>query len=495
MSERVLPIPARVASLAPRDLADARRLAGLAPAAAEALEYRLDMSDHAIPVGALLEIDARPAIVTYRTRAEGGGFEAEGDAYERATREAYEAGATVDVEHASGLLDDPTRFSDRRRVVLSFHSPFALPADYRERLGAMSSLEARAVKFVAGAPDLPSSLRIARIQREERDGRLAIFPMGPASAPGRVLSALSGGSLVYGPVERATAPGQLPLSELLETYGVDRPRRIDRLFGIVGTDVSGSLSPRLHNNLFRSRELPWLYLPLPLADFDRSRPQELDFEPPFHGFSVTRPWKTRAAETSVPSEDVSATRAANTLLLDRGRWRSENTDVDGIFEPLADHDTGEGRTAVILGAGGVARAAVVAARKLGYEVLIASRRDDRADALSEELGVDSLAWEDVAASEADLYVNATPVGSDRGDPSALPASVLEHRPLVLDCVYRADGSETSTIAAARTARCPVIPGIRMFAAQAVRQAVLFGVPGATLEEVESVLRAAAGGLP
>ena len=77
----------------------------------------------------------------------------------------------------------------------------------------------------------------------------------------------------------------------------------------------------------------------------------------------------------MPSEDVVLTGAANTLVESRRRWRAENTDVDGIFDP-SDHDTGEGRTAIILGAGGAARAAVVAARKLGYEVLVAARRDE-----------------------------------------------------------------------------------------------------------------------
>jgi len=226
---------------------------------------------------------------------------------------------------------------------------------------------------------------------------------------------------------------------------------------------------------------------LPVVDFDRSKPQELRFDPPFRGFSVTRPWKLRAAETAVPSEDVRVTRAANTLVQAHGRWRAENTDVDGVFDPLADHDTGEGRTAVILGAGGVARAAVVAARKLGYEVMVSSRRDDQADALALELDADSLAWEDVPRSEADLYLNATSIGAHDGDPPAIPAGVLANRPLVFDCVYRRDGSPTATIRAAREARCPTVDGLKMFAAQAVRQARLFGVTDATQEEVALLL--------
>ena len=487
MDERILQLPAYVASIAPRDLEDARRLARLVPDGATAIEYRLDLAREAIPVGALLALDARPAILTWRTAREGGGFSGSPEDYRRLVAAAYGAGATVDIEFSSGLLSENGTFPDTRRVVVSHHSPFALPDDWEGLLSAMRGVGGRAVKLVAGAADLPASLAVAEIQKRQPDSATAVFPMGPASAPGRILSALSGSALVYGSVEGRTAAGQIALAEMLETYQVDRPRAIEALFGIVGSDVCDSLSPQVHNALFRSRGLPYLYLPLPVADFERSKPQELLFDPPFRGFSVTRPWKLRAAETAVPSEDVRVTRAANTLLFERGRWRAENTDVDGIFDPLADHDTGEGRSAVILGAGGAARAAVVAARKLGYEVMVASRRDERADALALELEVDSLAREDLAKTEADLYVNATPVGAHEEDPPVFPASVLENRPLVFDCVYRRDGQPTATVRAARAAGCPTVEGIRMFAAQAVRQARLFGVADVAEEEVARLL--------
>ena len=424
LDQRILQLPAFIASVAPRDLEDARRLARLVPDRATAVEYRVDLAGGALPTAALLALDPRPAIVTWRTSREGGRFDGSADEYRRLAAAAYEAGATVDIELASGLLSGAGHFPDRRRVIVSRHSPFGLPEDWERLLSDMRATGARAVKLVAGAADLPGSLAIAEIQKRQRDGVTSVFPMGPASAPGRILSALFGSPLVYGSVEARTASGQLSLGDLLDVYGADHPRPIEALFGIVGVDVADSLSPELHNALFRSRGLPHLYLPLPVADFDRSKPQELQFDPPFRGFSVTRPWKLRAGQTAVPSDDVRATRAANTLVLSRGRWRAENTDVDGVFDPLADHDTGEGRSAVILGAGGAARAAIVAARRLGYEVMVASRRDEQADALALELDVDSLAWEDVSRSEADLYFNATPIGSSDEDPSAIPPGAL-----------------------------------------------------------------------
>ena len=487
MSERVLDLPAHVASVAPRDLAEARRLSALVPSGATAIEYRLDLAFEPIAPAALLELDPRPAILTWRSAREGGRFDGSAEEYRALVLEAYRAGATVDVEHDSGLLAQDGFFPDRRRVIVSAHFPFGLPSDAEATLAAMGAAGTRASKLVAGAADLSAAFAVAALQSRPRDFPASIFPMGPASAPGRVLSAHLGAALVYGSVGTVTARGQLPIAELIAVYGTDRPVVPEALFGIVAADPSGTLSPRVHNALFRARGLRFLYLPLPTSDFDREKPAELAAPTPFRGFSVTRPWKRAAARSGVPSTDVREAGAANTLVFERGRWRAENTDVDGIFDPLADHDTGEGRSAVILGAGGTARAAVVAARRLGYEVAVSSRRDAVADELADELKVDAISWVDLPSTEADLYLNATPIGALEGDPPAVPPAVLENRPLIFDCVYRAQG-ETSTVAAARWARCPVVDGLQMFAVQALRQARLFGVEDATLPEIEALLR-------
>lgn len=456
------------------------------PAGATAIEYRMDGATNRIPVAALVELDSRPAIVTWRTAREGGHFDGSFEEYRRLVLEAYDAGAIVDVEHASGLLADAL-LADRRRVIVSAHFPFGLPADWETRLEAMGDAGAHAVKLVAGAAHLSASLAIADVARARSDGRTAILPMGPASLPGRVLSAVFGSALVYGSVDGPTAPGQPLLSELLDVYATDHARRPEALFGIVALDPSGSLSPAVHNELFRSRGLPYLYLPVPIVDFDRESPHGIAFDPPFRGFSVTQPWKIAAAEVGTPDEDVRATGAANTLVREDRRWRARNTDVDALFDPLADHDTGEGRSAVILGTGGAARAAIVAARRLGYEVAVAGRRDEEADRLAESFAVDWVAWESVGETEADLYVNATPIGWRDDDPPAVPSSVLEARPLVFDCVYRRDGRETSTIRAARAAGCRTVDGLEMFSVQAAAQARLFGAEGATREEVARAL--------
>jgi 3-dehydroquinate dehydratase len=169
-------------------MADAKSLLARAPSRADAIEFRLDGSVERIPVAALLALDPRPVIVTWRGAREGGHFDGSLEEYRRLILEAYGAGAIVDVEHASGVAGDPG-LTDGKRVVESAHFPFGLPVDWEPRLAAMKATGPVVVKLVAGAAHLAASLAIARIAASRSDGSTAIFPMGPASLPGRILAA------------------------------------------------------------------------------------------------------------------------------------------------------------------------------------------------------------------------------------------------------------------------------------------------------------------
>ena len=83
MMDRHLPIPAYIASLAPKDAEDARRLVARVPAAANAIEFRMDLADRPIPPAALLSLDSRPVVLTWRSLAEGGNFSGSAEEYGR----------------------------------------------------------------------------------------------------------------------------------------------------------------------------------------------------------------------------------------------------------------------------------------------------------------------------------------------------------------------------------------------------------------------------
>jgi 3-dehydroquinate dehydratase / shikimate dehydrogenase len=490
--EHVVPIPAYVASLAAGDPLRVEAALRSLPAGANAVEFRMDLAD-AVPDSSLLRLGSLCTILTYRTRREGGRLAASRDDYRRAVERAYAAGATVDVEIRSGLLSDPGFCPDRTRVIASAHpAPGLAPVREDEAL----AVAARAVKLVVSGGSLGESLAAAARQRHAAP-RLAVIPMGVAAAPGRILSSRFGAPLTYGSLERATGQGQLPLADMLSIYGVADRRPIERLFGIVARDPASTLSPMAQNALWTRRGLPGLYLPLPVDDFSADWSALDAFEPAFQGVSVTIPWKAAAAGVGVPSEEVRAIGVANTLVRNgaarRGarNWKAFNTDVEGVFQPLADFGGGNGRAAVVVGSGGAARAAGLAAARLGYEVTFSSRQPDHARKAAAALGASSVPLSMLPTLVADLWIHATPLGRSDEDPLPIPPEALACRPIVFDCVYRRGpggaGEETRLVRRARDAGCRVIDGLTMFAHQAARQAALFGIADATAEEILEVL--------
>ena len=180
--------------------------------------------------------------------------------------------------------------------------------------------------------------------------------------------------------------------------------------------------------------------------------------------------------------------AANTLVLEGGQLLAYNTDYHGVrtpvrraFEGLGVTDP-RGRKALVLGAGGAARAAVVALQDLGCEVGIWSRTPQRSRDLAEATGAAAV---ELPSTPPDVIVNATPVGGLR-DPgsSPVPASSLGPGQIVFEMNYLP--ARTALLTAAEAAGATIIDGAGMFSIQAAQQLHLFwaGLPDMkdTIEE-------------
>jgi shikimate dehydrogenase len=185
----------------------------------------------------------------------------------------------------------------------------------------------------------------------------------------------------------------------------------------------------------------------------------------FRGANVTIPHKEAALRLAdAPTERARAIGAANTLVFEEpdGAIRADNTDAPALIAALPFEAAGT--TALVLGAGGSARAAVWALRDAGAaEVRVWNRTPERAKALAAELqatAVDS-------AEPADLLVNCTSIGLDDPDVTFkdLPISAdgLSNYHCVVDLVYRA--RETRLAAAARARSLPVVEGIEILVGQ------------------------------
>jgi shikimate dehydrogenase len=243
------------------------------------------------------------------------------------------------------------------------------------------------------------------------------------------------------------------------------------LFAVIGSPVSHSLSPAMHNAAFAAAGVDGAYVALPVA------PEELPAAVRgaralgLGGLNVTVPHKEAVvplcAALDLVAEKVGA---VNTLARHQKGWMGFNTDAPAVRGLLTDAGIGPGSRALLLGAGGAARAAMWALLEMGAEVAVAARRPEAAAALCRDmtrtLGVpDTMArpvgWEALAprAIHAEAVVNATTVGlSGKGE---LPPLAWRSGQVALDFVY----GDTGFARSARAAGARLVTGEQVLVRQ------------------------------
>lgn len=239
------------------------------------------------------------------------------------------------------------------------------------------------------------------------------------------------------------------------------------LLGVAGFPVGHSRSPAMHNAALAELGLDWLYVPLPLPP---ERFEETVRALPgsgFRGLNVTVPHKLAAHRVAdVHTPDAAAIGAVNTLTFGDGTIEGHNTDAAGFLDALGAPVAG--RRALVLGAGGSARAVVWALREAGAaEVAVWNRTPERAASLAAEFGIRHVD----RACPADLLVNCSSVGLDPAttESEALEALGLtgyDAPPTLVDLVY---GDRATPLAAwASRAGARVIEGLEVLVRQGGR---------------------------
>jgi shikimate dehydrogenase len=243
-----------------------------------------------------------------------------------------------------------------------------------------------------------------------------------------------------------------------------------RVVGVIGWPVARSLSPAIHNAAFLALGLDWVYVPLPVAPGRVAQALEGLVALGLAGANVTMPHKTEiAGRLGDLSEDAGLLRSVNTIVAGPDGLAGENTDAPG-FERFLRLDAGfepAGRSALLLGAGGAARACVLALARGGLARLTVAVRDPaRAEALRRTLEglrteVAVVEFGAAAGVTADLVVNATPLGAAGEE---LPLPPLGPEVLAVDLLTRPP--QTSLVAAAHAAGGPAFGGVGLLLHQA-----------------------------
>jgi shikimate dehydrogenase len=237
------------------------------------------------------------------------------------------------------------------------------------------------------------------------------------------------------------------------------------LYGIIGNPVRHSLSPVIHNRVFKRMGLNAIYLAFEVNNLKGALKGIRDLG--IRGVSVTIPFKTQIVSLLDQIEDVAREiKAVNTIKNEGGKLIGYNTDWCGAIEALEEGIDLENKRIILLGAGGAARAIAFGLKKKGGQVFIYNRSLDKAKDLAKELGFNSLS--SLNGVEPHVMINATSVGMhpNHGE-SPVPKEVLRKGMVVMDIVYQP--LKTKLLQDAEEQGCQTINGLEMLSRQAAVQ--------------------------
>ncbi len=403
---------------------------------ADWVEWRLDTSatqgcDPAAAVTALGQV-ALPVLVTIRHPSETGTWMGTEEARLALFQAADAAGAVaIDCEFAHRAILGTWR-PQRAKLILSAHDFHGLGSDLPALVAAMRAAGADLPKIAVMARDA-ADLAVVRDLAVTRTGDLIVLAMGEHGLPSRLLAGVWGTYLTFGRLDGdgGSAPGQPLAKDLQQRYRLHQQQTDWPVYGVLGSPIAHSKSPLIHNAALAAAGLPGVYVPFRCEDAPRFWATCGSW---IRGLSVTLPHKQALLDVAALEPLAAAVGALNTLWSDQGVVRGANTDAGAIVSCVAGA-AGDlaGKRVLVLGAGGVARAAVHALAQAGARVTVTNRTRARAEELAAEAGAE--VSDDGREVVYDILVNGTSQGM--GKPDETPWPTAQHRAgtVVFDTVY------------------------------------------------------------
>jgi len=455
------------------------------------VEYRLDaLREERAEIRRLFGESPLPAIATFRRPEDGGTRPCEEGPRLALLREALRAGASwIDIEFGR---ERELAECARGRLVVSHHDLAGTPTDLAAIARRIESGPADVVKLATLARSWRDALAHLKVLRAARKPTVA-FAMGELGACSRVLCLAFGSPWTYVAPDdaRPAAPGQIGLERMVGEFKAARIRADGRFYGVIGHPIAHSMSPAMHNAALEAAGLPGVYVAFDVESDPASFVREA-FALGAAGLSVTIPHKVDVM-AALDEIEPGARRigAVNTVWSRGGRLCGTNTDIVGAARAIAQAAGGvsglEGKSALVLGAGGASRAICFGLADAGVRVAVTDVIFEKAVELARASGAEPVPPGEADPSRFDIVANATPVGMHPNvEACPIDASRLRAGQIVFDAVY--NPRETLLLREARRRGCVAVEGVDMFVEQGAEQFELWtGGPAPRAAMREAVL--------
>lgn len=381
------------------------------------LEVRADLVGHLDPDWIRSHFKGS-LLFTLRSADEGGRFD--GSPAERRNRLLAAAPHydLVDLEGERDLVPDVLAGIPAEKRLISW-TGCTDEAGLRVRAQQITACDARLYKLAPAADSNKDGFSPLGVLRSFNRKDIVAFATGEEGFWTRLLAPRLGAPFVFGTIgDGQPSLSEPTISQLIRDYGLPELPAQSDLYGIVGSPVAHSLSPRLHNAAYRALGLPALFVPFQETSFDdfwrhmvKTEPLQ-SFGASIKGLTVASPHKETALQAGASaSAMVQRAHATNIFTRHGNGWVADTTDPEGTVLALYEHGVAIAcQKAAVVGCGGAGRAVAAALDELGADVTLVNRSLDRGVRAAELLGLPFIPLSQFSPDDYSMVVNATPVG-------------------------------------------------------------------------------------
>jgi len=489
-TEVCIPITAETAEEAIKDMKQAEKLADL-------VELRIDFIKNIDEnkLKKLLKSKKKKIIVTCRPKNLGGNFEGSEKEKINLLKKAIGLNADyIDIEIESNNKDIKNIIGNKKntKIILSHHNLKETPSlkELGKKYNEIKKLNQDLIKIVTTANSINDNFTIFKLLKDKND--LIAFCMGIRGQISRILAPKYGSRITFAALKegKESASGQISIGEMKNVYNIDLINNETKSVGVIGEFAENSMSKYMHNASFREKKLDFIYMPFKVKKDELKEFINNLRKFSFAGASVTIPHKVEVMKClDKIDETAKQIGAANTIVSKNGNLVGYNTDYYGAVEALKEKTNLKNKKALVVGAGGGARAVVYGLKKENVGITIINRTIEKARILAKEFNVKFDGMENIKqlVKNNEIIINTTSVGmAPNTNESIINGNDLIKGKLVMDLVYKP--SETKLIKLARKSKCSVITGNKMLIYQAIGQFKLWTGQEPSFSSMESALK-------
>lgn len=370
------------------------------------------------------------------------------------------------------------------KLIISHHDFNETPENLDALYEKMQKIPAWGYKLAVMAQNATDTMRLLCWAKKIKGNKI-IIAMGTHGQVSRILSPLMQNAMTYACIDDDIflTPGQLPATVLLERFHFRSLNSETVIYGLLGNPVERSIGDLVHNRFFEAKEINAVYVKIQLESTELKPFLKWAAELPFQGFSVTTPFKEEILSLiDDPTEEVREIGAVNTLYKQNGRWIACNTDGVGALNAIEEQFPVEGKRAVLIGAGGTAKAIAFEAHKRGASITVLNRNFSKAESLASRVAGQAKHLNEMSACAEegyDLLINCTPVDMPIDASTILPGTIVME--------VKMQPKDSYFFQAAEKSGCHLIYGYQMFLEQAIGQYVCWFPGRFSTQECRSFL--------